>query len=44
MNEDCLFCNIVSGEIKGIIVFRDDIDFSALQAELSFEDTITFFL
>ena len=24
MSEDCLFCKIVSGEIKGTIVFRDD--------------------
>ena len=24
MTEDCLFCKIVSGEIKGTIVFRDD--------------------
>ena len=24
MNNDCIFCKIVSGEIKGTIVFRDD--------------------
>ncbi len=24
MNNDCIFCKIVSGEIKGTIVFRDE--------------------